>query len=381
MPLGPKGQELLESAMLKQRRKIFLRTASGKAYRIILQVPLASIEKLPIEILEQIFDLACDMNLPKASWQLMKKLQGHRIYKTMLAFTSGPALTGASKKPDSVCLRNLILEDLPLVSDNERFRLQQEVFSSKWLTPRFIARLQSHFVSQVTRARWRTQCLRKSYGAFKIRPSLRAVWRETMFHEDQSCPIEGSAGHFYIPEAGTVRFRPEINEEFEEEWSFPAREQPDKPDVAPFPDDWYSGPWVNQEKELITLFASKRFGDMIMELPNDSEGLASWMLEVAILEQNVDVILNCIRAPFPEPDDGPMLSPLAIRTTHLTRFLAIRGEAPWKAVHMAALLLMTLNLMAKGSQHAPLIGEFREWVRARLPRKFDWIDPDTVEED
>lgn len=37
------------------------------------------------------------MNLPKASWHMMKKLERHPIYRTMMAFSFGAALIGSKE--------------------------------------------------------------------------------------------------------------------------------------------------------------------------------------------------------------------------------------------------------------------------------------------
>jgi hypothetical protein len=66
--------------------------------------------------------------------------------------------------------RNVILAGLPPIRPQERVELQKEIFCSKWLTPRFLRRLQTYFVKEVILARLAVLCLEKSYGCFKIRP-------------------------------------------------------------------------------------------------------------------------------------------------------------------------------------------------------------------
>ena len=179
----------------KRCRKRQKRSASAKACQLILQRPLAPVERLPTGILEHIFNLACDLSLPKASWHLMKKLDRHPIYKTMIAFASVTLAGPKASTFSAPC--NVVLAGLPPLSSHKRVRLRKETICSEWLTPDFVRKLQLYFVNEVVRARWAMLCLEKSYGSFKVRSGQKYLWRETMAAEPPA-RITMAATHFEI---------------------------------------------------------------------------------------------------------------------------------------------------------------------------------------
>lgn len=355
------------SAVQKQIRKRQKRSTSGKAYRTLLQRPLAPLERLPPEILLQIFDLACDMNLAKASWHLMKKLDGHPIYQMMMAFSSDAALIGLKKKSSLADPCSVALAGLPTMSPQNRVRLQTEVFAKKWLEPRLVRRAQSCFVNELIRERWAALCLRKSYGTFKVRPSQRALWRETRAEEAQF-RIEEASAYFEILE-GVVRFVPEIGQDVVEEYSFPAcnRRPGNNDDLAPFPDHWFAGPWTDTEKTLIMQFAKNRYREHLSDYSSNPEDFASWMLHLAILEQRVDLLLKYLLHSPGNAGNRYVLSASAINRSHFTKFLASPGVTSWEDVHMAVVLSLASEFEPSGPSLLSLKQRLRDWLRDRLP--------------
>ena len=358
--------------MHKQGRKRQTRSAKAKAYRFIVQRPLAPLERLPCEILDGIFNWSCNISLPKASWHLMKRLEDHPIYMLMLAFSSEAIYVVEEKRSSHFYARNIVLAGLPPLSTEERIRLQAEVFAKKWLQPQLVRTVQSHFVQEVIRARWAALCLEKSYGTFKVRPSQRALWCETRTEEAQVC-FETAAAHFGVLEdQGIVHFIPDPGEEVEEFYSFPAcDEQPGKDENpgAPFPDHWYAGPWTRKERALIVPFAKNRYKGHLAPSPTNSGNFASWMLHVAILEQRTDVLLKyLVHSPGNAENDSDLYTS-AITQSHFVRLLYKSGEAEWKDIQMAVLLLDGSDREPINPSLSFLKLRLRQWLHARIPRE------------
>lgn len=362
--------------MHKQGRKRQTRSAKAKAYRLLVQRPLAPLERLPCEILRRIFNWSCNINLPKASWHLMKMLEDHPIYMLMLAFSSEAIRVVEEKGSSLFYARNIILAGLPTLSTEERIRLQAEVFAKKWLQPQLVRRVQSHFVQEVIRARWAALCLEKTYGTFKIRPSQRALWCETRTEEAQVC-FEVAAAHFRVlGEQGIVQFIPDSGEEVEERYSFPACDEQPGPDEnfgAPFPDHWYAGPWTRKERALIVPFAENRYIGHLAPSPTNSGNFASWMLHVAMLEQNIDVLLKYLVYSPGNPYNDSVLYTSAINQSHFVRLLYKPDEAECKDIQMAVLLLEGADREPVDQSLSFLRIRLRQWLHARSPfwRDFD----------
>ncbi|ERF76523.1 hypothetical protein EPUS_08915 [Endocarpon pusillum Z07020] len=370
--------------MHKQGRKRKSRSAKAKAYRMIVQRPLAPLERLPCEILGRIFNWSCNINLPKASWHLMKRLEDHPIYMLMLAFSSEAIYVAEEKRSSHFYARNIVLAGLPTLSTEERIRLQAEVFAKKWLQPQLVRRVQSHFVQEVIRARWAALCLEKSYGTFKIRPSQRALWCETRTEEAQVC-FEVAAAHFGVLEdQGIVQFIPDCGKEVEEFYSFPACDEQSGTDEdenlgAPFPDHWYAGPWTRKERALIVQFAENRYKGHLAPSPTNSGNFASWMLHVAMLEQRIGVLLKyLVRSPG-NPENDSVLYTSAINQSHFVRLLYKPGDAECKDIQMAVLLLEGSDQEPVDQSLSFLKLRLRQWLHARSPFWRDWCRSSSVD--
>jgi hypothetical protein len=114
------------------------------------------LEALPRGILHKIFDLACDLNLLKASSFLELWLRHAPVYKRLLAFTSDdfdrsqrPPRDFQSKapsEPEKHACRSIILDGLPKIPLEKRKIMQNDVLARPWFAWQFLQRVKRYYI-------------------------------------------------------------------------------------------------------------------------------------------------------------------------------------------------------------------------------------------
>lgn len=138
---GRGGRPLMS---LAERYNFSQSQATRRAQRLIAKPPkqplkkLSRLETLPVELIEKIFLLSLNVNLPRASASLAATVSSERIYRALILFAfwnDVPSSTGPFDAVSATAIAKILrpLEYIPL-DLNERAALQSAILRCKWCT-------------------------------------------------------------------------------------------------------------------------------------------------------------------------------------------------------------------------------------------------------
>ena len=154
-----------------------------------------------------------------------------------------------------------------------------------------------------------------------------------------------------------------------EVYSFPAHKQRESAECAPFPDQWYSGPWTRKGKALITQFArnpvrgasgkSTHFPRQIrlLDAARSNTGAKSG----SAFEVPFTLFSGCSSWPHPVCFWN--------HTEPFEAFIDRAGKLTWKDLQMVAMLLTAVETNPILSQRLNLRGKLRDLLDILVPRE------------